>query len=366
MTIHSITPIALDLPFEVGGPKSQFAGRPRQMAMLLVRVETSDGIVGWGEAFGYAVWPVTRTAIETLIAPMAVGRNEDDIDGLMNDLQRKLHIVGRTGPVVYALSGLDIALWDIAGKKAGKPLSKLLGGSSRTDVPAYASLVRYDDTALVARHAKAAVARGFKAIKLHETSVAHVKTARDAIDAIDPNIKLMIDTNCPWTVDEALSIAAQVREYDLLWLEEPVFPPEDFTALARVRRGGGVAIAAGENAMSYTDFRAMFDARAVDFAQPSVTKIGGVSELMRIARLAQQRGVTLAPHSPYFGPGLLATLHMAIAFEHETLVEYSFVELGASPLGDAIDVVDGRLKVPTGPGLGRDPDAEIIARYKVA
>jgi L-alanine-DL-glutamate epimerase-like enolase superfamily enzyme len=362
MTIRSVTPIALDLPFEVGGPKSQFAGRPRQMAMLLVRVETDDGIVGWGDAFGYAVWPVTRTAIQTLIAPMAVGRNEDDIDALMNDLQRKLHIVGRTGPVVYAMSGLDIALWDIAGKKAGKPLSTLLGGSSRTHVSAYASLVRYDNTELVARNAKAAVARGFKAIKLHETSVAHVKTAREAVG---PDIKLMMDTNCPWTVDEAIAIAEQVREYNLLWMEEPVFPPEDFAGLARVRRAGGVAIAAGENAMSLSDFRAMFDAHAVDFAQPSVTKIGGISEMMRIARLAQERGITLVPHSPYFGPGLLATIHMATAFERETMIEYSFVELGASPLGDAIEVIDGRLKVPTGPGLGCDPDAEIIARYKV-
>ncbi len=362
MTIRSITPIALDLPFEVGGPKSQFAGRPRQMAMLLVRVETEDGIVGWGEAFGYAVWPVTRTAIETLIAPMAVGKNEDDIDALMGDLQRKLHIVGRTGPVVYAMSGLDIALWDIAGKKAGKSLSTLLGGAKRSHVSAYASLVRYDDTALVARHATAAVARGFKAIKLHETSVAHVKTARGAIG---PNIPLMMDTNCPWTVDEAIHIAAQIREYDLLWLEEPVFPPEDFAGLARVRREGSVAIAAGENAMSLIDFRAMFNAGAVDFAQPSVTKIGGISEMMRIARLAQVRGVTLVPHSPYFGPGLLATLHMAAAFERETMVEYSFVELGANPLGDAIAAANGQMAVPTGPGLGRDPDAEIIARYQV-
>ncbi len=362
MTIRSITPIALDLPFEVGGPKSEFAGRPRQMAMLLVRVETSDGIVGWGEAFGYAVWPVTRVAIEKLVAPMAVGKNEDDIEGLMDELQRKLHIVGRTGPVVYALSGLDIALWDIAGKKAGKPLSKLLGGSSRSNVPAYASVVRYDNTELVARNAKAAAARGFKAIKLHETSVAHVKTARETLG---PNIKLMMDTNCPWTVDEAISIAAQVREYDLLWLEEPVYPPEDFTGLARVRREGKVAIAAGENAMSPMDFRAMFEARAVDYAQPSVTKIGGVSEMMRIAKLAHTRGVKLMPHSPYFGPGLLATLHMATAFERETMVEYSFVELGANPLGDAIAVNDGRLAIPAGPGLGRDPDPEIIARYKV-
>ena len=361
MTIRSITPIALDLPFDVGGPVSQFAGRPRQMAMLLVRVETDDGIVGWGEAFGYAVWPVTRVAIETLVAPMAIGRNEDDIAGVMNDLQRKLHIVGRTGAVVYALSGLDIALWDIAGKKAGKPVSALLDGARRTQLPAYASLVRYGDAALVARNATAAIALGYTAIKLHEISATEVRAAREAVG---PGIPIMMDTNCPWTVEEALAVATTVRPYDLLWIEEPVYPPEDFIGLARVRREGGVAVAAGENAMSPTDFRAMFAAGAVDYAQPSVTKIGGISEMMRIARLATQYGVKLLPHSPYFGPGLLATLHMAAAFEQETLIEVSFVRLGASPLGDAIAVRDGRITVPEGPGLGRDPDADIIARYR--
>ena len=362
MTIRSITSIALDLPFEVGGPKSQFAGRPRRMAMLLTRVETEDGIVGWGDAFGYAVWPATRVALEKLVAPMAIGRNEDDIAGLMDDLQRKLHIVGRTGPVVYALSGLDIALWDIAGKKACKSVSALLGGARRASVPTYASLVRYGDAGLVTKNAKAAVARGFKAIKLHEITVTEVKAAREAVG---PDIQIMMDTNCPWTVDEALAVARQVKPYNLLWLEEPVFPPEDFKALARVRREGGIAVSAGENAMSPTDFRAMFEAGAVDYAQPSVTKIGGISEMMRIYTLALEHGVTLVPHSPYFGPGLLASIHMAATFERETMVEYSFIELGASPMGDAIAVNDGRIAVPAGPGLGRDPDAEMIARYKV-
>jgi D-galactarolactone cycloisomerase len=124
-------------------------------------------------------------------------------------------------------------------------------------------------------------------------------------------------------------------------------------------------VSAGENAMSATDFRAMFEAGAVDYAQPSVTKIGGISEMMRIARLAAEHGVKLVPHSPYFGPGLLASMHMAAAFEHETMIEYSFVELGASPLGDAIALRDGFVTVPQAPGLGRDPDAEIIARHSV-
>lgn len=362
MTIKSVTPIALNLPFDVGGPKPLFAGKPRNMEMLLLRVETDSGIVGWGEAFGYAVWPATRTAIEALIAPLAIGRDERDITALMLDLQRKLHLLGRTGPVMYAMSGLDIALWDIAGKAAGKPVAELLGGARRKDFSAYASLVRYTDPALIARNAKAAVERGYRAIKLHEIGVEQVRAAREAIG---PDVKLMMDTNCPWTPAEAIAIAAKVRDYDLFWFEEPVWPPEDYAGLARVRRDCGIAVSAGENAVSLTDFQVMFDAGAVDYAQPSVTKIGGITEMMRIAQLARERSVTLVPHSPYFGPGLLATLHMAAAFEHETMIEYSYTELGANPLGDAIAVKNGRIALPTGPGLGRDPDPDVVERYRV-
>jgi L-alanine-DL-glutamate epimerase-like enolase superfamily enzyme len=362
MAIKSITPVALNLPFEVGGPKPLFAGKPRNMEMLLVRVETDGGIVGWGEAFGYAVWPATRTALETLIAPLAMGRDERDSEALLADLQRKLHLLGRTGPVMYAMSGLDIALWDIAGKAAGKPVAELLGGVRRKDFAAYASLVRYTDPALVARNAKATVGRGYRAIKLHEIGVEQVRAARDAIG---PDVKLMLDTNCPWTVTDAIAMAKKVRAYDLYWFEEPVWPPEDYAGLARVRCECGIAVSAGENAVSLTDFQVMFDAGAVDYAQPSVTKIGGITEMMRIAELARERGVTLVPHSPYYGPGLLATLHMAASFEHETMIEYSYTDLGANPLGDAIAVKNGRIALPRGPGLGCDPDPEVVERYRV-
>lgn len=362
MTIRSVEAIALSLPFEVGGPKPLFAGVERRMDILLVRVQTGAGMVGWGEAFGYAVWPATRAVIETLLARLAVGRDERDIAGLLDDIQRKLHLLGRTGPVIYALSGLEIALWDIAGKAAGKPLCELLGGARRSRLPAYASLTRYGDRALVAKNAVAAKARGFKAIKLHEIDVEQVRVAREAVG---PDIKLMMDTNCPWTPQQALAVARQVRAHDLYWLEEPVWPPEDYRGLARVRWQAGIPIAAGENAVGYVDFERMFDAGAVDIAQPSVTKIGGVSELMRIAGLAQQRGVTLMPHSPYFGPGLLATLHIAAVLAAETLIEYSYADLGASPLGEAIAVNGGQIAVPQGVGLGRDPDQQVIEKYRV-
>ena len=362
MGIKSIDTVAVSLPFEVWGPKSTFAGRPRSMDILMVRVETNDGIVGWGEAFGYAIWPATRVAVEHLIKPMATGADEADIDGITLDIQKKLHLVGRTGPAVFALSGLDIALWDIAGKRAGKPVYELLGGAKKMQLPAYASLVRYGTPELVTDNAKRAVSMGYKAIKLHEIRVEEVRAAREAVGA---NVKIMMDTNCPWTVNEALAIADQVRPYDLHWLEEPVWPPEDFAGLAEVRKRCGIAVSAGENAMSLKHFEQMFDAGAVDIAQPSVTKIGGISEMMRIAKLARERGVRLVPHSPYFGPGLLATLHMAATFEHETMIEVSLIELGASPMGDAVKVRDGVIAVPQGAGLGCDPDPAVIAKYRV-
>jgi L-alanine-DL-glutamate epimerase-like enolase superfamily enzyme len=332
------------------------------MEILLVRVETDKGVVGWGEAFGFGVWQTTRTAIDTMIAPLAVGRDETDIPALINDLSRKLHIVGRTGPVAYAQSGFDTALWDIAGKVAGKPLVELLGGKTRDQLPCYSSLMRYTDAAIVGKNAAAAAARGFGAIKLHEIDVPQVKAAREAMG---PKLKLMVDTNCPWTVEQALKMADGMRPYDLTWLEEPVWPPEDFKGLAEVRRKCGISIAAGENCMSAKNFEQMFEAGAVDIAQPSVTKIGGVSAMMEVTALARKHGVQFTPHSPYFGPGLIATLHIAAAMPEETQIEYSFTDLGAKLMGSAIDTQDGYIAVPTGPGLGMDPDPKVIEEYTV-
>lgn len=363
MTIRSIEAIPLVLPYEMFGPKPLFAGHPRQMEILLVRVETADGRVGWGEAFGYAVWPATRAALEHLIAPLALGRDETDIAGLNLALQRPLHLLGRTGAVTFALSGLDIALWDLAGKAANRPVSALLGGARHRDLPVYASLMRYTDPALAARNAVLARERGFTAVKLHETGVEHVRLAREALG---PQVGLMMDVNCPWTSDEAIDAARRVEPFDLVWFEEPVWPPEDFAALARVREHCNVSISAGENVMSATHFAQMFEAGAVDVAQPSVTKIGGISEFMKIVPLAQRYGVPLVPHCPYFGPGLLASLHVASTFADETMIEYSFADLGASPLGDAIAIRNGRIAIPDGPGLGRDPDPDVVERYRVA
>ena len=156
----------------------------------------------------------------------------------------------------------------------------------------------------------------------------------------------------------------RLRDYDLHWLEEPIFPPEDFAAIARLRDGTGVPMAAGENACTSFQFREMFAAEAVDYAQPSVTKVGGVTEFLKVATLADAAGVTLMPHSPYFGPGFLATLQLQAARGTAGgMIERYHMDLEASLYGGLVTPVNGGFVVPTGPGLGRDPDPDVMKTY---
>ena len=224
-------------------------------------------------------------------------------------------------------------------------------------------MFHYRDEEIVAERCKAALDEGFTRIKLHEIAEPEVRAAREAIG---PEIPLMVDTNCPWTPAQAREAARILKPYDLYWLEEPIFPPEDYPALARLRKESGVPIAAGENACTAYDFRAMFAAGAVDYAQPSVTKVGGVTEFRKVAAQAEANGVTIMPHSPYFGPGFLATLHLMAAQAAEGLVERFYLSPEATLYGDLIEPRDGAFRVPNGPGLGADPDSAVIDRYRVA
>jgi len=357
LKIERIETIPLKIPFERVNPRS-WSG----LEILLVRVETSDGLVGWGDAFAYQCQSAVKAALDRMVAPMALGRDPRDIAGLGYQLQRALHLFGRYGITIFAISGLDIALWDLAAKRAGKALVELLGGPVRTEIEAYASLFFLHDVEMVAEHTRRARSQGYQYVKLHETQEPEVKAARDAAGR---DARIMIDTNCAWTPVEAHANALRLKPYDLYWLEEPIFPPEDFRSLAALRRETGVAIAAGENACTAFEFDKMFSAGAVTYAQPSVTKVGGVTEFRKVAALAETHGVTLMPHSPYFGPGFLATLHLAAAAAQPSLIERFYLKLEASLYGDAIDPVRGKFALPMGPGLGREPDPAVIKEYRV-
>jgi L-alanine-DL-glutamate epimerase-like enolase superfamily enzyme len=361
MHITAIRTHHVRIPFDMGAPLTEFAGlRFPSMDHLLVEVETDAGISGWGEGFGHTIIPATKAALESCVGPWFIGKDVRDINALHRQAAQALHIFGRNGPVVYAHSAVDIALWDIAGKRAGLPLCALLGGGGRREVRAYASLMRYGTPATVGAMCARMVALGFRHIKLHEHSVACVAAAREAAGG---DVALMNDVNCPFTVAEAIAMERACRPFNLAWLEEPVWPPEDHAGLARVR-AGATPIAAGENAAGLHDFRDMFDKGAIDIAQPSVTKIGGITEMRKIIAVAEAHAVALVPHCAYFGPGNLASIHIVAALASDTLLENIYANLEANPFGDAMLARDGRVRVPAGPGLGVEPEMRLVAKYR--
>lgn len=365
MKIARVDSISIKVPFSFGGAPTGFGGRVwTTNNILLVKVETDNGITGWGEAFCYGCTDAVQAALQSMIAPIVVGRDAADIARLSYDLQQTLHLFGRYGITMFALSGLDIALWDIAGKSAGLPLHRLLGGTGGKPLPAYASLLKYRDPERVGARSKLAVQQGYRHIKLHETEEPEVRAAREAAG---DDVAIMVDTNCPWTPEQARDMALKLKKYDLHWLEEPIFPPEDFQALARLRAETGIPLASGENACTSFQFREMLAAGAVDYAQPSVTKVGGITEFLKVATLTETAGVTLMPHSPYFGPGFLATLQlMAARGQPGGMIERYHMDLEASLYGKWLEPVDGGFLVPEGPGLGCEPDPAVIKTYSAA
>ena len=359
-TIKSVEAIALKIPFDdfYEGPRSVPRGWT-DLETVLVRVESADGTIGWGESFAYGCASAVRAAVTDMVAPLVVDRTVEDIPALNRELQRRLHIQGRYGITIFAISGLDIALWDLAAKLAGKSLAKLLGGARWETLPAYASLVRYGNPQVVKECTARAVADGFTAVKLHEIEYDCVAAGRNAAG---PSVELMTDVNCAWSETQAESMIEQLRDLDLTWIEEPVFPPDDYEALQRLS-WLGVSLAAGENACTSTEFKRLFP--VVDFPQPSVTKAGGVSEFVAIAGLASAAGKTAMPHSPYFGPGYWATLHLAACLPDVGLVEFLYARPEAWIGYDIPLPRKGQIAIPKGPGLGFEPDHSVLDRYRM-
>jgi D-galactarolactone cycloisomerase len=364
MKIIRVSSVVYRQPIKAGRPKIKFAGEPRDaFETLLVKVETDAGITGWGEAFPHRVWPAVQILIDKLIGPACAGADAGDIAGTMGMLAYRYHGIGRAGPVMYALSGIDVALWDIAGKAAGKPIYKLLGGADRDRIPAYASLLRYGDTDVVVRVVEQALSRAAGHVKIHETGKDEITAAAKFLHRHKGG-PLMVDVNAHWTMPEAIEATAPLRDLGLKWVEEPVWPPEDFAGARKVK-DSGVGVAIGENVLTPTDFARLIDGRFVDYVQPSVAKIGGISVARDIYNMANKANVAVAPHSAYFGPGLIATTHVIAALSRAPMVERLYVDLEEGPFGNWCEPHNGTLAVPRGPGLGVEPDLKLLEKLRV-
>jgi len=346
---------------EVSFPSSPVPGAFHH---ILVEVMTDEGVTGYGESFALRGTPhATIAVINQVLKPMILGADPAKISSLMEQMFRQTHLFGRYGITTFAISGVDIALWDIAGKCADLPLHRLLGGARAAKVQAYASLMLYDEREKLKAAALHAKGAGFDMIKLHQVDVESVRTARQVVGG---DTKLTMDVNCAWSPEKALKMARQLEPYDLFWLEEPLWPPEDFQGLARLGSLSGIPIASGENACTAYQFKAMLDAGAAAYIQPSVIKVGGISEWRKVAVLAEAYNVKVAAHSPYFGPGLLATAHLIAATPCADWLEYYYVALEASVFIDPPKVKDGYFILPEGPGLGLEIDPAVLQHYRVA
>ncbi|MGE8501283.1 MAG: mandelate racemase/muconate lactonizing enzyme family protein [Pseudomonas sp.] len=364
MNIQRIEIIRVAIPFSAGGRQNEAvedddafnAASPNisRMESLLVRLETDTGLVGWGEAFGHGLNPVTFTALRDLVGPFFLGSALAERDTTMEKAMRAFHGFGRTGAVLYALSAIDIALWDLAAQLAGQPLCRFLGGESRP-LELYASLVSYgNDPEEVARQVRRVYDLGYRRLKLHETAPAAIAAAREALPA---DGQLMVDTNCPWRADEAVQVAESLRGLNLTWLEEPVWPPDDFTGLARVRKTG-VPVSAGENASGIEGLRQLLAAGAVDVVQPSVAKIGGVSGMLQAFAMAREAGVQVVPHCFYYGPGLMAAAHLTAILDEQVALEVPFIEFERNLHGWL--AFQPQMRLPERLGLGFEPDLQVL------
>jgi L-alanine-DL-glutamate epimerase-like enolase superfamily enzyme len=209
--------------------------------------------------------------------------------------------------------------------------------------------------------AEKALLEGYRDVKLHEVTLEAIAAGRETVG---PDVRLTVDVNCNWSDAQAAALMPQMRKLELYWVEEPVFPPDDADTLAALSKRYGVPIASGENACTSVEFARTIP--KITYPQPSVTKVGGVSEFLKVADLAARAGKTPMPHSPYFGPGYWATLQLAAAQPQVGLFEFLYIE-AERWLSPAMPVPRGGLiAIPGGPGLGFEPDEEVLRRYRLS
>lgn len=360
-------------PLKCALPKTQTTGQRAfpEIELVVVEIVTGEGIVGWGECLGRTGSPAYAAIVEKLLAPLLVGQDARDIAGLHQKMKRVL--TGRAGGMLLeAIAGVDIALWDIAGKRAGEPVCRLLGGMARPRIEAYASSINWTDDAGAAEETEAALAHGFRTIKVKIGAPVARARARIAqlAKVADGRAALFVDANWAYTVDEAVEVAAALRDHGYRWFEEPIMP-EDIAGYRRLRALGFCALAAGESDFTVWQARDLVAERLVDLIQPDVARAGGITETRRIAELAFAHNVGYAPHVGWSGAiCAAASLHLAAAMPAFRIYECMVFDnplrdaLARPTVGERSQLKDGLLDVPTAPGLGVEIDRKLLAKYR--
>ncbi len=340
----------------------------------LIEVHTDTGHVGLGSVYSYPA--LVYLIIKQQLEPLLIGEDPTDVEALWTRMYRTTRWYGRKGVAMSALGGLDTAFWDLRGKAMGRPIWQLLGGE-RTTCPAYASALLWKELPALAEEAAGHIARGFRRVKLRMArSEEYDREAVLAVRrAIGPQNELMADAGMRYSLPLAERMGRFLAEQGVFWFEEP-FQPEDMDSYAALRASVGrksgaartVRIAAGENEFGAQGFAELIRTGAVDIVQPDASRCGGISEVLRVAKMAQAAGLEFATHTWSDALAIMANAQVVSSMPHGLTVEMDqtgipFIdELLAEPL----TVRDGQLQLSRAPGLGVELDQRVVARYRMA
>jgi len=347
----------------------------------LVEVETDEGLTGIGEAcvhseYGEAAL-ATKTIVERGFKNILKGEDPMNIRRLWLKMYEYSEWYGRGGLAIYALSGVDVALWDLAGKALGQPVYRLLGGEFRDRIRVYAStLFNMDDPEGTADEGRQYANEGYTAVKFgwgitrEQAFGMDMRKDEEMVriirEKLGPHMQILVDVGrfVNWTAAHAIRMARILEKYGVYWMEEPL-PPEDIDGYSALAQTVDIFIAAGESEYTLAGFKELMTRRAVDIVQPDVTKAGGLTEVRRVVDLAEAWNVMLVPHGFSSAVNVAANLHLVASMPRAFLLEY---RKRASPLitellKQPFTFDRGYLSIPKGPGLGIEIDYSIVDKY---
>jgi D-galactarolactone cycloisomerase len=381
----------IPLSYRCEKPYMSAAGAQVARQTLLVEIETDTGLMGFGEA-GSAGGPLasTQVVVEQELKPLLLGEDPLLIEYLWQKMFQRTRQHGRRGIIMHAISGIDIALWDLAGKTAHLPLYRLLG-AYRDKVEAYASGGFYQegkDLAALVEEAGSYVSQGYRAMKMkigrnpstqthlremlamHDQCVVSLEEDLARVEAVrrvlGRETKLMVDINCAWSPALAIQMGRAMEPQNLYWIEEPV-ATDDIKGSAEVARALGTPIAGYETEVGAYGFRELITQRAVDIIQPDIAWAGGFTECRRIAAFAHVHNMMVAPHAFSSAITLMASMHLLASIPNGLLLEFDQNPnaLRTELLQEPIKAEDGFVKLPERPGLGVELDLAVVERYRV-
>jgi D-galactarolactone cycloisomerase len=347
-------------------------GRAVKRDCVIVKVTTESGLVGWGEAHHGRCPGAIGQLVNTTLRQLVCGMNAADVVGIWSRIySRQLASHGMGTATALAMSGIDLALWDIRGKAIGGPLYKLLGGASKA-IPAYAGGISlgFQPPAELVDEAQLLVDQGYRSVKLRfgDTIARDIERLAAVRAAFGRNIGIMVDANTGYSVEDVRRVMPALVEHDVLWLEEP-FPPQDYRSYELANGFGGVPLAAGENHFTRYEFNRVIEEKSIRILQPDLSKTGGITEALRIAAMASAYKLSINPHTSASGINMAASIHLLAAIDNGGYFEADVAKenLFRDELTSRLDLLDknGCVHPPEAPGLGVEVDEAFLKAHPV-